>query len=248
MPRIFDNIQDSLLPALKSTLDVSEADVQNFYRTGSDYIVKAMAADLEKLAAAPSSKPGDIAPLRERMDAFRRLNLERLEQPEKVRIAHIFIATRNRDTEENLSTEQKQLKRQHLEKFRARALGGEDFQKLVKEFSEDRGMAETKGEYTLTRNDPFSPEFKAAAFSLAPDAISDIVTTPFGLHVLKLLEKIPAQKAEFEKVSKDLKEFLLQQALQKAMPDYFARLKKEAGVEILEARYRLEVKDGEPPR
>jgi len=233
---------------LKSTLDVSEADVQNFYRTGSDYIVKAMAADLEKLAAAPSSKPGDIAPLRERMDAFRRLNLERLEQPEKVRIAHIFIATRNRDTEENLSTEQKQLKRQHLEKLRARALGGEDFQKLVKEFSEDRGMAETKGEYTLTRNDPFSPEFKAAAFSLAPDAISDIVTTPFGLHVLKLLEKIPAQKAEFEKVSKDLKEFLLQQALQKAMPDYFARLKKEAGVEILEARYRLEVKDGEPPR
>ena len=52
--------------------------------------------------------------------------------------------------------------------------------KLVQEFSEDRGLAETKGEYTLTRNDSFSPEFKAAAFSLDQGKISDIVATPFG--------------------------------------------------------------------
>src|SRR5262249_17349122 len=41
---------------LKSTLAVSDAEVQDFYRTGTDNIVKAMAADLEKLAAAPTSK------------------------------------------------------------------------------------------------------------------------------------------------------------------------------------------------
>src|SRR6266487_2995692 len=165
---------------LKSTLAVSDAEVQDFYRTGTDYLVKAMAAELEKLAAAPGSKPADIAALRERVDMLRRLNLERLEQPEKVRVAHIFIATRDRNSEEDLPAEQKKLKRQRLEKLRARAVGGEDFQKLVQEFSEDRGLAQSKGEYTFTRNDPFSPEFKAAAFSLAPGAISDIVTTPFG--------------------------------------------------------------------
>jgi len=233
---------------LKSTLTVSDAEVQDLYRTGSDLLVKAMAADLEKFAAAPSSKPADIAALRQRVDTLRRLNLERLEQPEKVRIAHIFIATRDRKSEEDLTAEQKKLKREQLEKLRARALGGDDFQKLVQEFSEDRSLAETKGEYTLARTDAFSPEFKSAAFSLQPGAISDIVTTPFGLHLLKLLEKIPAQKAEFDKVSKDLKEFLLQQALQKAMPDFFARLKKEAGVEILEARYRLELRENNSPR
>ena len=130
---------------------------------------------------------------------------------------------------------QKNLKRQHLEKLRARAMGGEDFQKLAQEFSEAPSLGETKGEYTFTRNGPFTPEFKAAAFSLETGAVSDIVTTPFGFHVLKLLEKIPAQKTDFDKVSKDLKEVLLQQALAKAMPDFFARLKKEAGVEILEA-------------
>ena len=142
--------------------------------------------------------------------------------------------------------EQKKLKRQQIEKLRARALAGEDFMKLVQEFSEDRGLAETKGEYTLTRSDSFSPEFKAAAFSLDQGKISDVVVTPFGLHVLKVLEKIPAQKIDFEKVSKELKEFLLQQSLQKAMPDYFAKLKKEAGVEILEAKYRIDPKDTDP--
>ncbi|SRR6266540_563225 len=233
---------------LKSTLVVSDAEVQDFYRTGTDYLVKAMAAYLEKQAAAPGSKLADIAALRERMDTLRRLNLERLEQPERVRVAHIFIATRDRNSEEDLPAEQKKLKRQRLEKLRARAVGGEDFQKLVQEFSEDRGLAKTKGEYTLTRNDPFSPEFKSAAFSLAPGAISDIVTTPFGHHLLKLLEKMPAQKADFDKVSKDLKEILQQQALQKAMPEFFSKLKKEAGVEILEARYRLELSETEAPR
>jgi|GEM_PF-82501 len=228
---------------LKSTLSVSDADVQDLYRNGNDYLVKAMAADLEKLAAAPASKPADIAGMRERVDKVRQLNLGRLEQPEKVRIAHIFIATRDRKSVEDLSAEEKKAKRQQLEKLRARALGGEDFLKLVREFSEDPGLTDTKGEYTLTRNDPFSPEFKSAAFSLQVGAMSDIVATPFGLHVLKLLEKIPAQKAEFDKVSKELKEFLLQQALQKAMPDFFTRLKKEAGVEVLEARYRLKESD-----
>jgi parvulin-like peptidyl-prolyl isomerase len=237
-----------VLRELKSTLAVSDTEVQDFYKSGTDYLVKAMAADLEKLAAAPGSKPADIATMRERMDTLRRLNLERLEQPEKVRVAHIFIATRDRSSEEDLPAEQKKLKRQRLEKLRERAVSGEDFQKLVKEFSEDRALPETKGEYTFTRNDPFSPEFKAAAFSLAPGAISDIVTTPFGLHLLKLLEKMPAQKADFDKVSKDLKEFLLHQALQKAMPEYFARLKKEAGLEILEAKYRLELTESETPR
>jgi parvulin-like peptidyl-prolyl isomerase len=233
---------------LKSTLTVSDADVQDFYKTGNDLLVKTMQGELDKLAAAPASKPADIATLRERIDGLRKLNLGRLEQPEKVRIAHIFLATRKREGEPDLPAEQRQIKRQQLEKLRARALAGDDFMKLVLEFSEDRGLAETKGEYTFSRADSFSPEFKSAAFSLEPGKISDIVSTPFGFHIIKLLEKIPAQKTEFDKVSKDLKEFLSQQTLQKALPDYFTKLKKEAGVEILEAKYRLEVRDTDPRR
>jgi parvulin-like peptidyl-prolyl isomerase len=187
-----------------------------------------------------------VAELKRRIDSIRKTNLARLEQPEKVRISHVFISARDRTTEEELTAEQKKLKRQQAEKIRSRAVAGDDFQKLVLELSEDRGVPETKGEYTFSRNDPFSPEFKAAAFSLKAGEISDLVTTPFGYHVIKCLEKIPAKKIELENVSKDLHEFLAQQEAQKAMPDYFRKLKKEAAVEILEAKYRIETADTDP--
>jgi len=77
---------------LKSTLPVTDADVQDFYKNGTDLLVKTMQADLDALASSPSAKPADIAALRERIDGVRKQNLSRLEQPEKVRIAHIFMA------------------------------------------------------------------------------------------------------------------------------------------------------------
>ncbi len=232
---------------LASTINVGEPQVRAFYQTGTDVLVRVMQADLEKLVRDPASSPNQIVRLKERIDEVRRSNLARLQQLEKVRVSHVFFATHDRQTEELLPEEQQKFKRQQIEKIRKRALDGEDFSRLVMDFSEDRGLKETKGEYTFTREDPFAPEFKAAAFSLELGKISDVVTSSLGYHIIKLLEKIPPKKLEFEKVAGDLKQFLLQQEIQRAMPEYFARLSKEAGVEILDPKYQTEVaKEGEP--
>jgi peptidyl-prolyl cis-trans isomerase C len=231
-----------------STVTITDAQVQEFYATGTDLLVRLMQADLEKLVKDPSSSPSQVAQLKERVDEIRRANLSRLEQPEKVHVSHIFFAGRDRKTEEPLTAEQQKIKRQRLEKLRQRALEGEDFSKLILEFSEDRGVKETKGEYTFSREDRFVPEFKAAAFTLAPGKISDIVVSELGFHVIKLLEKFPAKKVEFEKVAADLKEFLVQQEVQKAMPDYFAQLSKQAGLEVLDPKYKLEMADDSEPK
>ena len=223
-----------------STLKVTDDEVRDFYATGNDLLVKLLQSDLEKLVKDPTASTGLVAQVKGRIEEVRKVNLSRLEQPEKVRVSHVFFTTLDRKTEEPLPEEQKKLKRQQMERVRKSALAGEDFAKLVEQFSEDRALKETKGEYTFTRDDRFAPEFKAAAFSLAPGGISDVVSTVNGLHVIKLLEKIPAKKVEFEKVSADLKEFLAQQQVQRAMPEYFARLIKEAGVEILDPKYRPE--------
>jgi parvulin-like peptidyl-prolyl isomerase len=224
---------------VKSKIIISDSQVQDFYNNGIDAMVKIMQEELERLAKDPSTTPTQLASVKTQVDELRTNNLSRLGLPERVRVSHILISTRHRETEQELPEDQKKAKRQLAEQLLNRARAGEDFAKLVKEYSEDRNLKETGGEYTFARQDPFVPEFKAAAFSLATNQISDLVPTLFGYHIIKLHEKIAPRKIEFGKVSSEIKEALLQQEVQRAMPEYFERLKKEAGVEILDSKYKL---------
>jgi len=223
---------------LRSTINVSDAAVRDFYTTGTDLLVKTLEEELDKRVKDPSAVPQQVAEIKKSVDELRKSNLARLEQPERVKVAHVFMTTRDRQSEQDLPEETKAKKRRQMEQVRERALAGEEFTKLVMEFSEDRGIKETRGEYTFGHEAPFAEEFKAASFSLQPGKISDIVSTLYGYHLIKLLERLPAQKIELEKASGDLKDFLTQQGVLKAMPEYFERLKKGGDVKILDPKYR----------
>jgi len=226
---------------LKPKVKITDAQVQEFYETGADLLVGEMLAGIEAMGKNPNTTIGELADARKRVEDVKKLNLEKLEQPERVRISHILLATRDRNSDEELKPEQKKQKRVLADKLLIRARSGEDFAKLVKEFSEDTGAVETGGSYVIGRNDPFIPELKSAAFSLATNQISDIVTTVFGYHIVKLHERMPARKLDFAKVAPQIREALLQQALQSKMPDFFADVKKEAAIEVLDPKYRLQL-------
>ena len=164
-------------------------------------------------------------------------NPSRFEQPEMVRASHILLGTRDQTTGAELTDEQKSAKRKQMEGILKRARDGEDFAKLAKEFSEDPGSKDKGGEYTFPRGQ-MVPEFEAAAFTLNTNQVSDIVTTQFGYHIIKMSEKIPAKKVELAKVSSDIKDYLKQQVTQKQLPDYVGKLKKDAGVQILDEKLK----------
>jgi peptidyl-prolyl cis-trans isomerase C len=159
-------------------------------------------------------------------------NPERFERPENVRAAHVLISTVDKDTQQPLSAEKKKEKKKLAESIKERAEKGEDFGKLAKEYSDDPGSKDKGGEYVFGKGE-MVPEFETAAFSLKTNQISDIVETRYGYHIIKLLQKIPAEKVPFEKVLPDLKEGLTQQETQKQLPAYFDKIKKEANVEIV---------------
>ena len=163
-------------------------------------------------------------------------NPSKFEQPEMVRASHILLSTRDQDTNKDLSEEQKAAKHKKAEDVLKRARAGEDFAKLAKEFSEDAGSKDKGGEYQFSRGQMVN-EFETAAFSLKTNEISDIVTTQYGYHIIKLSEKIPAKKVELAKVAPDLKDYLLQQQMQKhqqEVKEFLEKLKKDAAVEILD--------------
>jgi len=164
-------------------------------------------------------------------------NAAKFEQPETVRAAHILLMTSDPATHADLSDEKKAEKKKQIEAILKRAKAGEDFGKLAKEFSEDPGSKDNGGEYTFPRGQ-MVPEFENAAFSQATNQISDVITTQFGYHIIKTYEKMPAKKVEFDKVESDIKDYLTQQALQQKAPEYLTKLRKDAGVEILDEKMK----------
>jgi parvulin-like peptidyl-prolyl isomerase len=91
------------------------------------------------------------------------------------------------------------------------------------------------------------PTFEAAAFALKTNELSGIVTTPFGYHIIKSYEKIPAKTVEFDKVKDELKQYLTTMEVQKQLPDYTKKVRAEAHVEILDpVLSKVELKDPPP--
>lgn len=143
------------------------------------------------------------------------------EKPEQVHVAHILILTIDKDTQKPMSDDKKKEKKKLAEDIRARAEKGEDFGKLVKQYSEDPGSKDKGGEYTFGRGDGMAKEFEAASFSLKTNQISDIVETSYGYHIIKLLDKTPAGQIPLDdKTKTKLKEYLTNEGMKKTTPRF----------------------------
>jgi peptidyl-prolyl cis-trans isomerase SurA len=62
-------------------------------------------------------------------------------------------------------------------------------------YSDDPGVTQNNGFYTIERNSPFVKEFKEAAFSLEEGEISQPFKSDFGYHIL-LVEKIRGKQRD----------------------------------------------------
>jgi parvulin-like peptidyl-prolyl isomerase len=163
-------------------------------------------------------------------------NPARFEKPEEVRLAHILLRTSDPTTQQEYPEAEKERRQRKMESLLKRARRGEDFAALADEFTEDLTSKGNGGEFTIRRGRTV-PEFEAAAFSLPPGQISDVVTTVYGFHIIKVHEKLPARTLELdEEVAEEVRAFLKSQELQKQMEPFMETLRKEANVEILDDR------------
>ena len=88
-----------------------------------------------------------------------------------------------------VSEPERQKALERLQSLRDRILAGEDFAVLATKFSDDPGSAKQGGDLGLQKRGTFVPEFEAAAYNLTEGEISDIVESPFGFHLIELLER-----------------------------------------------------------
>lgn len=116
------------------------------------------------------------------------------------------------------------------ESVRQRALNGEDFAKLARQYSQDSN-AQQGGDLGFFGRGQMVAPFEDAAFKLQPGQISDVVETPFGLHIIKVEER---KTPDFEKAKANFRATALQQREQQAEADYLKNLTDPLHIEVQE--------------
>jgi parvulin-like peptidyl-prolyl isomerase len=160
-------------------------------------------------------------------------NQDTLQRPAMAQARHILFSTRDAQTQAEISDAAKADKRQLAESVLKRVRQGESFPDLVREYSDDTSSKERDGEYVFPKGQ-MAPEFEAAAFSLEPGKISDVVTTRFGYHIIKLIQIIPPEPIALDQIKEELQVKLKREKVQSTLlPEHLKNLKEAARLEYL---------------
>ena len=154
-------------------------------------------------------------------------NESQMQSPEHLRLRHILVRV-----PEGATTEQRDAARLKIDQLRKQVTEeGADFATLARENSDDPGSREKGGELTVMEGQT-APPFEEAAFKLEPGAISDVVQTQFGFHIIQLLEKVPARKVPYEEVEERIEQYLQQEGLRQEVQDEVGTLRAKAAIAI----------------
>ena len=118
-----------------------------------------------------------------------------------------------------------------MEAIRGRAVSGESFAALARQHSQDPGSAAAGGDLGTFGRGMMVRPFDEAAFALEPGEISDIVESPFGLHVILVEEKVVP---DFDTVRDQFRMQMLSRRFFVAESTYVAGVEERAHPELTE--------------
>ncbi len=220
-------LQQKFQQLVTDGITVTEEEVQEEYRRGNekikiDYVVikpddlqsKIEASDTELAAYFEKNKARYVVPERRTVDyaildfAQLRQRAQVSEDEEKVyyqqhvdsykledraHVAHILFKTVGKTDAEVAEIRKK------AEDVLNKAKHGGKFADLAKQYSEDT-TKDKGGDLDWIVRGQTVPEFEVAAFSLPKGAISDLVKTQYGFHIIEVIDRQTARTQTFDEV------------------------------------------------
>lgn len=147
---------------------------------------------------------------------------------EQVRVRHILIRV-----DKDASKEEKAKAKKTIEDIRKKIVAGEDFADLAKKYSEDPGSKDRGGDLGFIAKGDTVPEFEKVAFALKEGETSSVVETPYGYHIIRLIERKKKRNPDFEEIKQDLLQYVYTKNSEKYYEQYIEDLKKRATIKYV---------------
>lgn len=164
----------------------------------------------------------------EQINDFYAKNPDQFKQGESVRASHILISV-----PKGADAAAKAQARAKAEQVLKDVKAGKDFATLAKENSADPGSAANGGDLGFFQQGQMVGPFNDAAFSLAPGAVSELVETEFGFHIIKVAEKKEGRTIPLEEVKPQVEQYLQQLNRQEQTDAFVKGLKAKGKIEVL---------------
>ncbi len=161
------------------------------------------------------------------IDEFYELNARLFKRKEQVKIRQILVAMPAQAT-----PEQKAAARRKVDDLLAKARAGESFESLARQNSDD-ATRQWGGELDPFSRGEQSGAFEEAAFALTTGAISEVVETAAGLHILKLEERTAAASVPLDTVRERIRGHLMNTRGKDAIANEVEQLRSLGKVEVL---------------
>jgi peptidyl-prolyl cis-trans isomerase C len=170
----------------------------------------------------------NVAVSEEEARSFYEKNKGQLHPPERRHLRHILV-----QVDGKAAPPVKEKARQKAEGLFSRLQAGEDFAKLARENSDDAGSKPGGGDLGWIIKGQTVPPFDKAAFALTkPNELSPVVESPFGFHIIQLLERQQAETVPYEQVKDRISAMLKQQQAQKQVEARVRELRAKGKVEV----------------
>lgn len=205
-------------------VELTDAEILDWYDSHAERFQVAEQITLQYIELAYQDVLANVAVTDAEVREYYDRNPQAYSTKEERRIAHILFEF---GSDENAAKER-------AEAVLARLQNGEDFAELAASNSDDSFSGEDGGNLGVLERGSIDPDIEAAGFALQQaGAISGVVRSEFGFHIIKLTEYEPRQQTAFDDVKDDIRENLIRVA---AETEYF-RLQQEL------ARLTFEVPD-----
>lgn len=191
----------SIAPAdFRSQVKVTPEEVKSFFdkNTGAFQIQQKRDVTMLMVEEGEIAKafPVAEAELRKIYDSSQ----DRFRTQERVKVRHILLKTMEKSDDDKKKTKTR------MDDFLKQLKGGADFAEVAKKNSEDTGSAINGGDLGWIVSGQTVENFQKTAFALKPGELSDVISTEYGFHIIKVEGKEQPRLKPFEEVKSEIEE------------------------------------------